>query len=171
MTTDGGGTRVKPILLLDVDGVLNPFPDTPEGYSEYNFFAEDDEPIRLNSRHAEWLQELAEIFDIAWVSAWGKAANELICPIFGLPSFPVVVLPPPPFEPHEKVPAVAAFTEQRPAAWLEDDVTPEARAWAAQRTVPALVLEVNPATGLTGDVVDELRAWEATLTSLDDTGV
>jgi len=30
---------------MDVDGVLNPYPDCPEGFSEYVFFPEDDEPV------------------------------------------------------------------------------------------------------------------------------
>jgi hypothetical protein len=47
---------LKPLLLLDVDGVLNPFPDTPDGYSEYDFFPEDDEPVRLCAEHARWLR-------------------------------------------------------------------------------------------------------------------
>jgi len=45
---------LKPLLLLDVDGVLNPFPDTPDGYSEYDFFPEDDEPVRLCAER--WLR-------------------------------------------------------------------------------------------------------------------
>lgn len=51
-------------LLLDVDGVLNPFPATPEGYREYDLFPEDDEPVRLNPRHGEWLRGLASAFEI-----------------------------------------------------------------------------------------------------------
>lgn len=159
----GEAPRRKPLLLLDVDGVLNPFPLTPEGFSEYKLFAEDEEPVRLSPCHAEWLRELSATFEIVWASGWGEAANELICPIFDLPPFRVVPLPPVPFEPRDKVPAVAAFTGDRTAAWVEDIVTDEARAWASERAAPTLIVEVSPASGLTRDIVEELQSWETTL--------
>jgi hypothetical protein len=149
----------KPLLLLDVDGVLNPFPDTPDGYSEYRFFPDDDEPVRLCPDHADWLRELLADFEIVWASAWGEAANELICPAFGLQSFRVVALPPVPFEPREKVPAVAAFVGERPAAWVDDVVTDEARAWARERRARTLIVEVSSASGLTREIVERLKAW------------
>jgi HAD domain in Swiss Army Knife RNA repair proteins len=153
----------QPVLLLDVDGVLNPFPSTPDGYVEYSFFAGDDEPVRLNPEHARWLQHLATRFEVAWASSWGQAANELICPLFGLPAFPVVPLPPAPFDPREKVPPIAAFTRDRPAAWIDDVLTEEARLWAAERRYPTLLLEVNGSTGLTQEIVEQLLAWHHAL--------
>jgi hypothetical protein len=153
----------KPLLLLDVDGVLNPFPDTPDGYSEYRFFPEDDEPVRLCAEHADWLRELTADFEIAWVSAWGGAANEHICSAFGLPAFRVVALPEAPFEPREKVPAVAAFAGDRPAAWVDDVVTDEARAWSRSRRAPTLLVEVASARGLTRAEVERLEGWVAGL--------
>ena len=36
-----------PLLLMDVDGVLNPYPDCPDGFIEYVLFPDDDEPVRL----------------------------------------------------------------------------------------------------------------------------
>lgn len=155
----------KPLLLLDVDGVLNPFPATPEGYLEYELFPGDGEPVRLCSRHAEWLRELAAVFEIAWASGWGEAANEVICPIFDLPPFPVVPFPAVPFQPRDKVPAVAAFTGERPTAWVEDIVTGEARVWAAQRVAPTLIVEVSSTFGLTREIVEELLAWGTMLES------
>ena len=155
--------RQKPLLLLDVDGVLNPFPRTPEGFYEYKLFAGDEDPVRLSARHGEWLRELGAIFEIVWASAWGEAANELLCPIFDLPPFPVVPFPAVPFEPRDKLPAVDAFARERTAAWVEDIVTEEARAWVAERTVPTLIVEVNSASGLTREIVQELQGWEATL--------
>lgn len=161
----------KPLLLLDVDGVLSPFPNTPEGFSEYRLFHGEEEPVRLSPRHGDWLRELAAVFDIAWASGWGEAANELLCPIFDLPPLPVIPLPAAPFEPRDKLPAVAAFTGERPAAWVDDIVTVEARAWAAQRTVPTLIVEVSAAAGLTREIVDELQAWRARLRSNEIRGI
>jgi hypothetical protein len=66
-----------------------------------------------------------------------------------------------PFDPAEKVPAVDAFAGSRAAAWVDDIVTPEARAWAAERTAPTLLIEVDAAVGLVRSQVDELLAWRA----------
>ena len=145
----------EPLLLLDVDGVLNPFPDTPDGYAEHAFFPDDDEPVRLHPAHADWLRELMADFEIAWASAWGDAANEHICSAFGLPAFRVVALPETPFEPREKVPGVAAFVGD----WVDDVVTQEARAWSAGRSAPTLLVEVSSSSGLTREIVDRLKAW------------
>jgi hypothetical protein len=152
---------VKPLLLLDVDGVLNPFPGCPDGYVEYDLFPEDEEPVRLARVHGEWLSELAEVFDAVWASGWGAEANRVLCPFFGLPELPVIRFTAIPFEPREKVPPVASFAADRPAAWVDDNVTPEARAWAAARRPPTLLVEVESAVGLTRPAVDELLAWAA----------
>ncbi len=149
----------RSLLFLDVDGVLNPFPDTPAGYSEYWFFPDDDQPVRLCADHAEWLAELGATFDIVWASGWGEAANELICPALGLPAFPAIAMPSGRFDPRDKVPAVAAYAGGRAAVWLDDIVTEEAREWAAQRSAPTLVVEVSAASGLTHAIVDRVQAW------------
>jgi hypothetical protein len=58
----------KPLLLIDVDGVLNPYPDCPQGYAEYRFFPGDVEPVRLSALHGEWLRELGPHFTMAWAT-------------------------------------------------------------------------------------------------------
>jgi hypothetical protein len=153
----------RPLLFLDVDGVLNPYPDTPAGYAEYRFFPEDNEPVRLCADHAGWLRELGERLEIVWASGWGVAANELICPTLGLPRFPVVALPSGVFDQREKVPPVAAYAGERAVAWLDDIVTDEARAWAAGRSAPTLLVEVPAREGLTRSLVDRVQTWATSL--------
>ena len=109
--------------------------------------------------HGEWLVELGEVFEIAWATGWGDHANRILAPHFGLPEYPVVVVPSTRFDPADKVPAVAAYAGERPAAWVDDIVTPEARAWAARRAAPTLLLAVDPAVGLVRSQVDELLEW------------
>jgi hypothetical protein len=148
----------RPLLLMDVDGVLSPFPDLPDGFEEH-VFSDEEEPVRLTRVHGEWLTELGEVFEIAWATGWGTEANRLLSPFFGLPEYPVVVVPSVRFVPADKVPAVAAFAGERPAAWVDDIVTPEALEWAAARDAPTFFVETDPAIGLTRPAVDELLAW------------
>jgi hypothetical protein len=146
---------------MDVDGVLNPFPATPKGFDELDFFPEEDEPVRLLQAHGEWLAELSEVYDVAWATGWGDNANRFLAPHFGLPEYPVVVVPSTRFDPADKVPAVDAYAGDRATAWVDDIVTSEARAWAAERAAPTLLLEVESAVGLVRSQVDELLAWAA----------
>lgn len=149
----------KPLLLMDVDGVLNPFPVTPDGFEELDFFPGEDEPVRLLEVHGVWLAELGEVYEIAWATGWGDNANRFLAPHFGLPEYAVVVRLTIPFDPAEKVPAIDAFAGDRSAAWVDDIVTPEARAWARGRAAPTLLLEVDSAVGLVRSQVDELIVW------------
>ena len=160
------GSDLKPLLLLDVDGVLNPYPDCPSGFEEYRFFPEDDEPVRLAEIHRRWLHELAARFVLVWASAWGEEANRLLCPHFRLPVMPVVALPPARFDPVQKVGAIEAFVGDRAAAWVDDIVTLEAKRWAYERPQPTLVIQVEPSAGLTRAEVDELFAWATSLSAL-----
>ena len=153
----------RPLLFLDVDGVLNPFPDTPTGFDEYDFFQDDDEPVRLAAVHRDWLHDLTNAYDLVWATGWAEEANRVLNPFFHLPSFPVVPLPEIPFEPSAKVPGIALFAADRPAAWVDDMLTEEARKWAAARRVPTLLIDVDSATGLTRPHVDRLLAWVAGL--------
>lgn len=154
---------LKPMLLVDVDGVLNPygFDQPPSGFTPHRFFPEEDYPVLLADVHGLWLQELGTVFDLVWASAWGEEANRFIAPLFGLSQWPTISFPPIPFNPAEKVPAVDLFVGDRPCAWLEDLMTKEAFDWAARRTAPTLLIDVEPAVGLTREMVEYLLDWAA----------
>ncbi|WP_049649258.1 HAD domain-containing protein [Kitasatospora sp. MY 5-36] len=157
-------TADLPLLLLDVDGVLNPFAAAvcPADYQEYGFFP-GEEPVRLNRVHGRWLNGLAEHFEIVWATGWEEEANEFLAPFLGLERLPVVFFPPKPFEPCEKVPAVAAFVGERAAAWVDDALTPQARAWADGRAAATLLVDTDPCVGLTWSAVEQLSRWSMDL--------
>lgn len=154
----------RPLLLLDIDGVLNPFAAAgcPDGYDEHVLFA-GEEPVRVCAGHGDWLRELAAEFTLVWVTAWGEEANRRLAPLLDLPRLPVIPLPPVPFPPGAKLPAVAQYAGQQPLAWLDDVVTAEMRTWAATREVPTLLIGVDPAVGFTREIVDRCLTWAATL--------
>ena len=151
------------MLLLDVDGVLNPYPDCPPGYVEHAIFPDDDEPVRLCAGHGDWLRELAEQFALVWATSWGGNANLHLSPRFGLPVLPTITFPQAPFDPPAKVPAIDLFVGDSAVAWVDDLVTVEARRWAKERTAPTLLVEVDHALGLTREAVEELLAWRLNL--------
>jgi hypothetical protein len=152
---------MRPALLLDVDGVLNPYAalTCPDRYEEFGFFPGDDPPVRLCRAHGPWLTELAGQFEIVWATGWESEANRLIVPVLGLTEYPVIPFPDKPFDPRLKVPAIAEFIGDRPAVWIDDMHTDDGRAWAAARDVPTLLIDVDPAIGLTRPAVDEALAW------------
>jgi len=153
-------TASLPLLLLDVDGVLNPFGASacPAGYSEHDFFP-GEEPVRLCAAHGPWLQELATRFRIVWATAWGDEANRLLAPLLQIPDLPVVAFPPVPFHPRDKLPAIISYAGDRPLAWIDDALPPEAHTWAASRSTPTLLVSIDPAEGLTRRVIDQVLRW------------
>jgi len=151
----------RPLLLLDIDGVLNPWaaPTLPDGFKEHVLFPKDERPHRFSEHHGEWIRELARSFEVVWASAWGSVANQLLAPILRLPEFDWVPYPPTPFPPSSKVPSIAAFVGERSAAWVDDDITAEARAWASGRENPTLLVPVDPTIGLLPEHVRSLEVW------------
>jgi hypothetical protein len=156
----------RPALLLDVDGVLNPYgtAECPEGFTEYDLFP-GEEPVRLCLAHGEWISELRHAFDVAWATAWNDKANRLLAPILGIAALPVVTMPSPPFQPCDKLPPIVRFAEHRPAVWLDDLHPAEAWTWAAARPEPTLLIPVAPAVGLTREAVEQALAWARQLGS------
>ncbi|HEY3944872.1 MAG TPA: HAD domain-containing protein [Solirubrobacteraceae bacterium] len=153
-------TQCHPLLLLDVDGVLNPFAarSCPPGYTEHNLFP-GEEPVRLCAAHGPWIKELAPRFELVWATAWGLDANRLLGPVLGLPDLPAIEFPPVPFDPREKLPAVMRHVGPRPLAWIDDALPPDAEAWASSRDTPTLLIDIDPAVGLTRAVVDQALQW------------
>lgn len=151
----------RPILFVDIDGVLNPFGgQCPPGFEEHALFPQDDEPIRVNSSHSAWLLELSHSFDLVWATGWNAADRETLRTVLTLPAFRgAASMPPVPFEPAEKVKGVKEIAGERPCAWIDDVITPEAKKWAAQRIQPTLLIHTNSHEGLQRNHVDQLIRW------------
>jgi hypothetical protein len=154
----------RPILLVDVDGVLNPWlaEGCPPGFGVYDFFP--GERVLLSPGHGELLLSLAQAYELMWATAWEHRANRLICPVLSLPELPVIEFP---LSGRDlffrKLPAVIDAVGNRPCAWIDDEHRPDHYTWAESRGVPTLIIDIDPAEGLTGDVVARLAEWAAAL--------
>lgn len=155
-----------PAVLIDVDGVLNPFKRnkgfrrfkaTPDGIT-YRLW--------LNSAHGRMLLDLAAGTgaELRWASYWCGHANGWIGPRIGLPALPHVPIPDRPADDdlslgEWKVRHVARWAEDRPFVWFEDepDVPEALRATAGLG--PHLVVAVDPMTGLGEEHLTRARNW------------
>ncbi|MBQ1125019.1 hypothetical protein ACH4RA_15840 [Streptomyces smyrnaeus] len=169
----------RPLLMLDVDGPLNPFaarwPRRPRGYRTHRMLppsyaarreaaGRDVRPlrVRLNAAHGKRLLGLG--YDLVWATTWAAEANEYIGPPLGLPRLPVVEWP------EKIVPEldgllfktrhVVEWAAGRPFAWVDDALTARERRFVgAHHPGPALLHHVDARFGLREDDFATLARW------------
>jgi hypothetical protein len=163
----------KPLILLDVDGPLNPYEakatQRPEGYLTHRLTPTGwrGKPLRvwLNPDHGKMLFDFATAHDaeLAWATTWEHDANSMIAVNVGLPPLPVVEftgqLTRSAGQPFRwKYAAVLEFAQGRPLVWLDDDFDhyPEARAWFEQERGDLFTVLhwVSPRVGITAADLD-----------------
>lgn len=166
---------MKPLLLIDIDGPLNPYAalsrhEPPPGYTRHRvrptgWTAGPALPVLLDPAHGERLLALAGRYELVWATTWKDEANEWIGPRIGLPRLPFVDWPqmhgPAPEGTYWKTQYVVAYTAGRPFAWVDDEITDRDREWvAAQRPAgDSLLRWIDPAVGLERTDFDALAAW------------
>ncbi|QEV20194.1 HAD domain-containing protein [Streptomyces alboniger] len=168
-----------PYLLLDIDGVLIPFPDaegsTPATHTCHDVVptgrsADDPVTIWLNPAHGPMLMEVIRTGMVTpvWCTSWRQDAATLIGPLLGLPPLPHVDLPRPKITTSHpngylwKRDYVDTRLADAPAVWIDDDFTDLDHSWAAERTArgaATLLMQPDPRAGLQAEHVAEARTW------------
>ena len=154
----------RPILFVDVDGVISLFgfaPGTNELPGPLHWI--DGVAHCIPSDVGQRLVTLAERFELVWATGWEERANEHLPYLLKLP---FRRLPSLSFDgqavfgsSHWKVDAIDVYAGDRPAAWVDDNHNEECHAWARGRRAPTLLVETSPSVGLTDEHVSELVAW------------
>ena len=120
----------KPLLLLDVDGPLNPWlAKSPAGFSSHRMNPTGWEHgtglnVLLNPSHGPSLLSLG--FELVWATTWKDDANVWIGPHIGLPELPVIQLQVPWRNTSGlcwKTAQIVEWAAGRDFVWVDDDVT------------------------------------------------
>jgi hypothetical protein len=169
---------MKPLLLIDIDGPLNPYAALsrrrpPHGYRRHRMrptgWTEGPPlPVLLNPEHGSELLALAGRYELVWATTWKDEANEWIGPHLGLPPLPYIDWPlmhgDAPDGTYWKTQYIVRYAAGRPFAWVDDEITALDRAWvAAHHPVRALLLPVDPWVGLVRPDFDALAEWAEAL--------
>lgn len=152
----------KPILFLDVDGVLNAFPEGAERYDNpekrvKNVTELGVTYVPVGTR--ERVHLLLEHFDPIWSTAWRGSAHAHHRNILGLSEIPW------PYVDYErwKIPEMVRMAEGRPWCFIDDDVEWELRELdlrGAWREIPdTLTIRPLPRIGLTDEHVEQAIAF------------
>lgn len=158
---------MRPLLLLDVDGVLNPAGRPTPDFRRYRCTVADVAyTVHLNPRHGTRLMELAlrTGAELAWATTWEQYANEWIAPRLGLPSLPVITMGPDAGSrcgEMVKTRYVAEYVGRRPFVWFDDQVYREDEEYLrVHRGLDDFLLVHVPATvGLTSRHLDAALRW------------
>ena len=158
----------RPLLLIDIDGVISLFGFDVTQPPPGRFLLVDGIPHFLSAGAAGLLGDLHDDFELVWCSGWEEKADEHLPFALGLPAglrhltF-AGALGQDPLR-HWKLEAIEGFAgHHRPLAWIDDQFDESCHQWAAARAAPTELVATDPAIGLTADHVARVRAWAHSL--------
>lgn len=158
----------RPLLLVDVDGVLALFNldgGEPAGtwhlIEGFAYYLVGDAPGLLHAA--------AEHFELVWCTGWEDRANDHLPRLAGTPGpLPVIKFARNPgrANAHWKLDEIDAYAADRPVAWIDDAVDEQCERWAAERTargIPTLIIRTEPHRGMLREHLDALIAFASDL--------
>jgi hypothetical protein len=169
-----------PIMLLDVDGPLNPYAakanKRPEGYTVHRMTPTgwEDNPLHVWLNHSMGAQLKSLGYEIIWATTWAEDANEWISPNVGLPTDLECIE----WGPHGaeieqpglrklywKTPQIAAWMHEhypdRPFIWVDDEAFKKDEKYLKSKLgQPLKVFTINPAKGIDDDDLKDFKDWK-----------
>ena len=151
----------KTLILLDVDGVLNPLRSMQK--------------LVVDPSRAALVGQLSSLGVVVWATSWSAAHTYHLTHDLGLP-FETAAIPFPPdlhIDPRNPAPTpklhwVARWVnrtlsqEDAPdtaVIWIDDQLRENAGEWARNETRPTLLIKPDPATGLSEAHLAEAREF------------
>ncbi|WP_326764602.1 hypothetical protein OG978_08460 [Streptomyces sp. NBC_01591] len=165
---------MKPLLLIDIDGPLNPYAalahhGVPDGYAKHlmrptGWNYGPPLPVLLNPEHGKALRALAGRYELVWATTWKDEANTWVGPHLGLPPLPYIDWPSMhdsgPDGTYWKTRYVVEYAAGRPFAWVDDEIAEQDRAWVLGQGVTETLLRwIDPGIGLLPSDFAALAAW------------
>jgi hypothetical protein len=155
----------KPVLLVDVDGVISLFGFPQHARPAGRFEMVDGIAHFLSATVGEHLRLLADAFEPVWCTGWEEKANEYLPHALGLPGpWPHLSFDRNPGRnrAHWKLDAIDGFAGERSLAWIDDAHGEACEAWASARAdagAQTLLVTTEPAVGMTEHDVAALLEW------------
>jgi hypothetical protein len=176
LTSPGDATR--PVLYLDVDGVLNPFRSNgphkhwPD-YKKHTVTLPDGRSFRMwfSRSLGRMLGDTAAQYniEIVWATSWAAYVDDLVVPLANLPAGLRILDYPDSAEVDldntGKVAEVAADAGSRPVIWVDDYLGRADRAWASARPHPTLLIRPSASIGLRYADLSEIETFAKSLAS------
>ncbi len=157
----------KPIVFLDVDGVLNPDNEPrflrPLGFKKYRVDNLDSEygeryTLWLNPLHGAWLTDLQRHAELVWCTSWNWQANRVVGGRIGLEKIPYVEV-----EPGNKTNSIIDYAQTRPFIWVDDEITDrDHNKLDASRNYDRsnfALVKINPSYGLQMYNIIDMKKW------------
>ena len=163
MVYAGGMDDQRPILALDVDGVISLFGfQGPLEQAPGRFHLIDGMAHCIPDGINERLSRLADQYDIVWATGWEERANDWLPGVLELPG----ELPFLTFDgnarfgsAHWKIDAIDRYAGDRRLAWVDDCIDETCQAWAIARSAPTLLVPTESDVGLTDKHLERLLNW------------
>ncbi len=152
----------KPILAVDVDGVISLFGfEQPPSREEARFELVDGMVHCISLAAGERLKRLSEHYELVWATGWEEKANDYLPNILGLPELPHLS-----FDgaarfgsAHWKLGPLDEYGKGRAMAWIDDSFDESCYEWARGREEPTLLVPTESELGLEEVQVEALTAW------------
>jgi Swiss Army Knife RNA repair-like protein len=152
--------RDKPLLFVDIDGVISLFGFPPSDRPAGTWLNVDGVPHLISATASAHLLALGQMFDLVWCSGWEEKADEHLVHTLHLPVRPpFLTFPAAPGAAHWKLASVERHAGRRPLAWIDDGFDESCHAWARDRRAPTLLVTTDPAVGLGDDQVALLERF------------